>query len=110
MRGGDKYARNPAKQNNRGAGGNTLDCVDCAPPQLDFQTKGCRMGEISITNELELILHSSSSSVTNAGEYHFDNGDVYVGSWVDHRMEGKGKMVYSNGGGEYKGGRSLDHG
>eukprot|EP00752_Nemacystus_decipiens_P014594 g12996.t1 len=37
------------------------------------------------------------------GEYHFDNGDIYVGSWVEHRMEGRGTMVYGDGGGEYEG-------
>lgn len=51
----------------------------------------------------------SISILSCAGEYHFaESGDVYVGSWVNHRMEGRGKIVYGNNEGDYEGGCVID--
>ena len=32
-----------------------------------------------------------------AGEYHFSNGDVYLGGWVEEMMEGSGKLTGADG-------------
>lgn len=58
---------------------------------------------INIENKTLMQTSCFLTCVTRSGEYHFENGDVYVGAWIDHRMEGKGKMMYANGAGEYEG-------
>lgn len=35
--------------------------------------------------------------VDAAGEYHFSNGDVYHGDWVEEMMEGAGKLTSADG-------------
>ena len=37
------------------------------------------------------------------GAYVFDNGDVYIGDWIDNNMDGQGMYIYTNGD-KYEGG------
>ena len=44
-----------------------------------------------LTPDSHNTLHTSC-----IGEYHFENGDVYLGNWVGEMMEGVGKLVCGN--------------
>jgi len=89
----------------------TLQCVDVPNILANLPCYNTVVGKDNennremaiITIRSMYILVSCFPDVTYPGEYHFNNGDVYVGGWSNHRMEGKGKMVYANGAGEYEG-------
>ncbi len=44
----------------------------------------------------------SGKCKTGEGEYHYENGDIYKGNFVDKKREGKGTLIYS-GVGQYVG-------
>ena len=37
------------------------------------------------------------------GTFHYQNGNVYVGSWFKDKKSGSGKMVYAQSGSVYEG-------
>lgn len=52
---------------------------------------GCKIGR---GNRLIGVI---SPVFVDAGEYHFSNGDVYHGDWVEEMMEGTGKLTSTDG-------------
>ena len=47
---------------------------------------GCYEGEINNSNQRH-----------GMGKFTYDDGDIFIGTWLNDKRHGQGKMIYSDG-------------